>query len=59
VHNFAGWETVDIDTGDLAGRAADISIALESAKNDFFPIAVDPIVIRSPETVALLKKHSP
>ncbi len=44
-----GWKLVKIDTRDFTGRAAKITLTVAAAAVMTFPVALDAIVIRTPE----------
>jgi len=52
----AGWQTVSVDTANLAGRETEFTVELKRPGHKSFPVAVDLVLVRSPETLAALEQ---
>jgi hypothetical protein len=51
---LTGWKTESIDTSHWTGTAQAVAITLEADGSDF-PVAVDPVVVRGPKTIAAME----
>ncbi|MBZ0272399.1 glycosyltransferase family 39 protein [bacterium] len=52
VEHLSGWQDVSVHTGDLAGTTQDVTFVLETREKSRFAVAIDPVAVRGPETLA-------
>ena len=55
VDYVTGWHSAIVDMADLAGTECDVVIALQASERSSFPVAVDVVIERDPDTLSALE----